>query len=363
VRFDAWRKRQITRCAGELGLSSDSIVHPVITFELSDGCSVGCWFCGISADKFKGAWPYEPNQHLWHEVLRHSVEFFGPAAATGFCYWATDPSDNPDYPRFIDDFFHMTGILPQTTTAAPLKDVALTRQVLTLSATYRTTVNRFSVLNKKGVRKIHETFTPDELLGVELVTQNREAAVPKAVAGRARLRATERAAELSDEHTTIACVTGFLVKMPLGLVQLVTPCRSTDETPDGYFIMAERRFSDGPSFAKALRELEESMALELGMGDTLALRRDVQLEKIDGGFTLRDKSWLHTVNNDFATRLAEILTAGTYTIQEAYDVLLRDGVDVFELAELLDWMFEKALLNEDPKHPGIRGLPNWQAAA
>ncbi len=277
LQFDTWRKRQITRCQGELRLSAASVVHPVVAFELSDGCSVGCWFCGISADKFKGYWPYEANRKLWREILGHTVSFFGAAAATGFCYWATDPCDNPDYPAFIDDFYHATGTVPQTTTAAPLKDVALTRRVLELSNTYRTTVNRFSVLNKKGVRRIHEAFTADELLGVELVLQNREATSLKANAGRARLRAAGKSDELADDHTTLACVTGFLVKLPAGLVQLVTPCRSSDETPDGYYIHAERRFSDGATFAKALRDLQEFMTLQIGMDDTLALRRDLKV--------------------------------------------------------------------------------------
>jgi radical SAM family RiPP maturation amino acid epimerase len=362
-RFDKWRKRQISRCESELGLSATAIVHPVVAFELSDGCSVGCWFCGISADKFKGHWPYEPNQHLWRDILKEVAAFFGKAAATGFCYWATDPSDNPDYPRFIEDFYHAIGVLPQTTTAVPLRNVELTRSILALNDKHRTTINRFSVLTKKTLNRIHETFTADELVGVELVLQSREATVAKSVSGRARERVESKAKELTEDHTTIACVTGFLVKLPAGLIQLVTPCRSTAETPNGYHIMAERRFHDAKSFAAALRELEQCMVVEAGSGDTLALRRDLILEQTEEGFTIRDARFAHSFAASFAPRLGEMLQSGNYTFQQAYDILLREGADVFELAETIDWMFATGLFNEDPKHPGIRGIRAMPVAA
>lgn len=53
-RFHAWRERQIRRCNDQLGVSAASLTHPIIAFELSEGCSVGCWFCGLSADRFTG---------------------------------------------------------------------------------------------------------------------------------------------------------------------------------------------------------------------------------------------------------------------------------------------------------------------
>jgi len=46
-RLHAWRQRQIRRARGELGATGSVITHPILAFELSAGCSVGCWFCGI----------------------------------------------------------------------------------------------------------------------------------------------------------------------------------------------------------------------------------------------------------------------------------------------------------------------------
>ena len=118
--------------------------------------------------------------------LGQSVELFGPAAQAGFCSWATDPSDNPDYPRFLEDYYAVTGALPQTTTALPLANLDFTRAVLRLSEHYRGLPNRFSILTLNAFDAVHETFTAEELLHVELVLLNRESLTSKAVAGRAQ---------------------------------------------------------------------------------------------------------------------------------------------------------------------------------
>nr|WP_244662104.1 radical SAM family RiPP maturation amino acid epimerase [Mesorhizobium huakuii] len=189
-RFHAWRERQIRRCDGELGGSAPSVTHPVIAFELSEGCTVGCWFCGLSADRFEGYYEYsEEHAELWRGVVGVASEMFGSAARTGFCYWATDPIDNPDYDRFLFDYYQITGALPQTTTAAPLKDQALTRRVLELFKRYRGVTNRFSVLSTNHLNQIHEAFSPEDLMGVELVLQGKEALTAKAFR---RARARER---------------------------------------------------------------------------------------------------------------------------------------------------------------------------
>ena len=74
------------------------------------------------------------NARLWRAILDHWVDLFGTAAQTGFCYWATDPADNPDYPRFIEDYHAATGNLPQTTTAAPLRDLLVSGPLGSASA-------------------------------------------------------------------------------------------------------------------------------------------------------------------------------------------------------------------------------------
>ena len=165
----------------------------MIAFELSKGCTFGCWFCGISAASYEGHLPYDgAGRALWRDVLASAASLLGPAMQTGTCYWATDPSDNPDYTRFLDDFREITGALPQTTTAGAIRDVRWTREVLAQAATGPATPTRFSVLSNGMLRRIHETFAAEELLSVELVLHNPESALGVARSGRALGREARR---------------------------------------------------------------------------------------------------------------------------------------------------------------------------
>ncbi len=220
--FDAWRLRQMERLRGELGANADGITHPAIAFEVSEGCSVGCRFCSISAEKFRGYWPYRPNRHAWHAILEHTVDFLGAGAGAGFCYWASDPSDNPDYPDFILDFHKATGSIARTTTVVPLKNIGLTRLAMSLYDQHRTVTNRFSVLNRKYLLRVHETFTADELLGVELVIQTPDSFGSKSLAGRAIENAGKKKEKLIS-GAAIACVSGFLVFLLAGFRSLPRP--------------------------------------------------------------------------------------------------------------------------------------------
>lgn len=74
--------------------------------------------------------------------------------------------------------------MPQTTTAAPLKDQALTKRVLELFKRYGGVTNRFSVLSTNHLNQIHAAFSPEDLMGVELILQGNEAPTAKAFTGR-----------------------------------------------------------------------------------------------------------------------------------------------------------------------------------
>ncbi|WP_108658977.1 radical SAM family RiPP maturation amino acid epimerase [Acuticoccus kandeliae] len=361
-RFDRWRTRQVARSMSELGGSADAIVHPVVAFELSDGCSVGCWFCGISADRFAGNFPYTPEHAtLWQGVVGTMHDLFGTAVQTGFCYWATDPCDNPDYDRFIEDYYHITGALPQTTTAAPLKDPALTRRILALFDQYRTVTNRFSVLSVKHMDKIHAAFTPEELLGVELVLQNREALAAKANAGRARerilkLRAAgkpDKIATIEIDHTTIACVSGFLVSMPKRRIQLVSPVPGSERYPRGYRIFDERNFTDAASFRAAIESLiDEHMPTDVPGWWPARFREDLEYSPQDTGFLLRSRCMEHVVTNAACgKRVGGMLHEGDRTIREIVATLVDEGASMFTVADMLDTVYMSGLL-EEPDRPG-----------
>lgn len=356
-RFQAWRERQMRRVTSECGVSGGSITHPVAAFELSEGCSVGCWFCGISADKYKGSLSYSGEvRERWRGVLKSMVRHFGPAAQSGFCYWGTDPMDNPDYPRFIEDYYELTGYLPQTTTAAPLKNVALTREVMDIFWKYRSITNRFSVLSKKMLRRVHDEFTADELMPVELVLQNKEALMSKAKAGRAR----ERQQKLRDsgkddqislknaDHTTIACVSGFLVNMVTGTVQLVTPTRPSDRWPKGYKVLGERHFETAAEFDAALSDIQDrEVQTELDGTQPAVLRSDLRYEPSDAGFELVSASSRHACEGvPFAAELGRLVSSGNETYGSVLRSLVGRGEDVLLVNQVLDDLYQNGVFED-----------------
>jgi radical SAM family RiPP maturation amino acid epimerase len=344
--FDAWRTRQVKRLVGEIGPNAISHTHPVIAFELSEGCSVGCWFCGISAEKFRGHWPYAPNQATWRATLDETVKFFGPAATTGFCYWATDPSDNPDYPEFILDYYQRTGGMPQTTTAAPLKNVAQTRKVMDLFNKYRTVTNRFSILNRKYLQRVHDTFTADELLGVELVLQSSGSYAAKSLSGRAIEKAA-RKPDVTVEDSTIACVTGFLVSMPLGRVQLITPTRATKAVPNGYYILGERHFSTPAEYGEALRDLAaEHISTDMKADDRLMFRPDMEIEFLPDGVTIKDHCWTHSVRGSHGRVIGETIASGEARVSELFGRVADADGDLLRLGASLEKLFNSGVLQE-----------------
>ncbi len=363
-RFHAWRQRQIRRATSELGAESAEITHPILAFELSAGCSVGCWFCGISADRFQGNFLYsDENAGLWRSILGHAVELFGTAAQTGFCYWGTDPSDNPDYPRFIEDYCISTGSLPQTTTAAPLRSLDFTREVLRLSDRYGGLVNRFSILSLKVFDAVHETFSAEELMSVELVLQNRESLTAKALAGRARERHQKQRSTgktgsietIEGGQSTIACVSGFLVNLVNRTIQLVTPTRSGERWPLGYRVHGERRFVTARDFRLAIEDvININMPKELGHGDVVSFRDDLIYARSPDGFELS------TANGRFelggflgAGQLGDLIRQSDKTAGEIHVMLTRAGADFLVTADALQQLFDCGLLNEDPKLGGI----------
>ncbi|WP_457812392.1 radical SAM family RiPP maturation amino acid epimerase [Sinorhizobium meliloti] len=355
-RFQTWRERQILRCDTELGATAQSITHPIIAFELSDGCTGGCWFCGVSADPFNGYFEYtDDHANLWRGVVGVASELFGSAARTGFCYFATEPMDNPQYDRFLQDYYQITDALPQTTTAAPLKDQPLTRRVLELFRRHRCVPNRFSVLNRQQLDQIHAAFSPEELLGVELVLQSKEAGTPKALAGRARkqkLRGEDNndvVAGSDNNHTTIACVSGFLVNMPRGEIKLVTPVPGSERWPLGYRIVEKRLFKTVDEFRESLQGLiDDHMHESLLPNQMIRFRRDLQYESGNPHFHLRSRNVHYTVADNVAPiSLGDIIASGDLTASQVIARAVTDGSNALRVASWLDDMFMKGLIEED----------------
>ncbi len=365
-RHRVWRERQIRRTMGHLGARShDGIVHAPFAIELCDGCSVGCWFCGVSAKKKGGDHLYTPNNAVeWREILQALRERLGPAAGTGFLYWASDPLDNPDYELFAADFARICGRFPQTTTSIAHRHCERVRSLLRLSMEMGCTINRFSILSLSAFNTIMEYFTPEELLYCELVCQNNEATLMQSSAGRARgnQRLKAKAAQLEDSAAwsetpgTIACVSGFLVNMVTRSIRLITPCPASPLWPNGYWILDERTFSSATHFAELLDEMvEDNCRGHLRHDDLVRFRADIRHESTPQGFILHSYGSVKTYGrpqsppSEFLRELGETIAAGKSSAGKiALDFEDRHGRPPEETFILLNRLFNNGDIHEEP---------------
>ena len=336
-------------------------MHAPFAIELCKGCTVNCWFCGVDAEEYDGYATFDAEtETLWRELLRVLDRNLGREFAEhGFCYWATEPFDNPDYEKFVDAFHDELGYLPQTTTAIPVKDPERTRRYLEFVKTRNSFVQRFSVTTKKDFERIHEFFDPEELLLVELIPQFENRASPKATAGRTRKLVVDRLDagkkvpfEYDLESTgSIACVSGFLINLPERSIRLITPCRATDQWPLGYRILAETTFesaADVDAFVK--RCFEERMPQVLEEGDPVGLLHpeSTVIEVVDestlaiagGGLRITMKGI------DGARDFADRLRAGAETLEDFVTGRIDAGYDATESLLVMNRIFRTGVLRD-----------------
>lgn len=294
--YRRWRARQRARSAYASGAFVAPLqLHLPFAIELTRGCSLGCWFCGLAAVPLEAVLRTDPDH--WESLLRALREEFGAFAKRGFLFWATDPLDHPDYEAHAEAFHRICGRFPVTTTAAPLADAARTRRLAAraFAADCPPEGVRFSVVSRRQLDRIHAAFSAEELVDITLVLVNRESLLALAEAGHARVKARRRPEraeferrKLSDSdddemmsHRTIACVSGFLIDPIAGRIRLISPQPSSDRWPDGYVVFDEMAYETVHEFASALKTM-----IERNMGDDpperLRLQGGVTLEEVPG---------------------------------------------------------------------------------
>lgn len=360
-RFRKWRARQIGRNALE-GFTRD-IIHAPLAIELTEGCSVGCWFCGVGAGGLVDTWRYTPEHAaVWRDVLAVLRDTIGGAAQRGFCYWATDPLDNPDYERFALDFCDVVGLFPSTTTAQPLNNPARTRRLLALSSERGCSTNRFSILSEGMLRRVCDEFSADELIDVEMVPVMRDSLIPKADSGAFRLRARNQPKLLDHEQRkvasaaelpgTIACVSGFLLNMPRRRVQLVSPCQATDRWPLGYIVFSERSFTSAADLARALEAMSAAcMPLVVPSAEVARLNPVFSCAPSEAGCDIVTPTTTVRVQQPqmpayVASIVSQLREGKKSPRQIAFAAFYEHGVSEHTTLETIDHLFDRGVLAE-----------------
>ena len=358
-RWHAWRSRQIARMSSQFGAGLLRVLlHPPFACELSRGCSVGCWFCGVGALKLGDHFEYTPdNAALWRELLAVMRKFTGAASGgLAFLYWATDPLDNPDYEKFAFDFRQVFARYPDLTTSQPVKHIERVRRLIGLSAEHEEFYIRFSVLTLRHLYALHAEFSAEELAAVSLIPRNKGSLAPIALVGNARepepLRV--RATPVSQDET-IACVSGFLLNMVDRTVQLITPCPVSERWPLGYIVYERSEFTDARDLERTVeRMIATHMHTDVPTDRPLRFRTDLRYSPRSDGFLLASPHLtLAFRDNPLMEVLGDLVNQGTMCLNDVTRYF-RDEFDVDEdvCRNWVGLLFENGVLDEDPLSGG-----------
>jgi radical SAM family RiPP maturation amino acid epimerase len=359
-RFAAWRDRQIARSSTIFRRTYDLYTpHILFAIELSKGCSVGCWFCGVSAPKLGAQFLHTlPNRRLLVDVLSSLEKYTVPAAGSrGFLYWATDPLDNPDFEKFCLDFEQVFGRFPIVTTAQPQRDVERTRGLLELAISRGAEKIRFSTSTLRQLDRVHREFSAEELGWVDIIAINQGSILRPSASGRARERYLKKGGEHLEwaqavADTSISCVSGFLINMVDQTVKLTTPCPSSDRWPLGYYLYDERTFTSGSDLDRIVEEMiARHMPLEAPADDVLRFRTDLAYRGTDDGFVLDGRYGTSSMtDNPLLRDVGDAIAEGSQTPMQ----IARCFAESYGLGEALPlgWiaqLFNLGLIDEEPR--------------
>jgi radical SAM family RiPP maturation amino acid epimerase len=359
-KFDAWRLRRISAVRSELGWFSYVLDHPILAFELGDGCSVGCWFCAFASRKLTQNFDYTEHRDFFRQVAQICVDLFGPnQASMALLYYGTEPHDNPHYLDFVKDYTEITGH-PVCTSTAVVHDTAWMRELIAFYRQYQAPWPRLSVLSKAMLHKIHDLYSPEELRDVELLMQVKTGPRRKVTAGRI-LKEQGGMRERAEGHYldgivpqgSIACVTGFLINMVRGSIQLVSPCYTCQKWPYSYRIFDEATFTDAEGFRQAMETLIARNMPENPPKDMLMqFRDDLAYRPTEEGFDLVSPNQVHHFRQKtLHSPLGKLIAEGTHTYDDLYDLMMDHGnINPMSVIAMVKKLFDDGFLNEVYAH-------------
>ncbi len=354
--FDAWRMRRIAAVRSELGFFGHFIDHPILAFELGDGCSVGCWFCAFAARKLTKNLDYAESADYFRQITQTCVDLFGKdQASMTLLYYGTEPHDNPNYLNYVKDFEAITGNTVCTSTTAGT-DTKWMREMIEYYRHETHPWPRLSVLSKGMMYKIHESYSPQELRDVELLMQMRENPRKKVTGGRIleedagmRDRADGNYLEEVVPQGSIACVSGFLINLVNRTIQVISPCYTSKRWAYGYRIFDETTFSDASDFRRAIQYLmDRNMPASPLPNDRARFRDDLVYHATAEGFDLVSPNQIHHfTGKEVYAPLGKLIAEGTHSFSDLYDLMLEQhGVNPMLAVAVTQTLFDGGYLDE-----------------
>ena len=340
----AYLERTRNRCQMEshvLRAAQNFHYAPMVT-ELSRGCSLACDFCGLAAEKWTGNAAYDGE--LWRAMLRASLELIGPAVGECLCYFATEPMDHPDYEKYILDQAEVSGSFPQTTTAAADRDPERTRRLMRLLGEDRLRDQdrlRFSVRSLGHFHRLVKIFSPEELVHVDLLPNNRESVFPVSDSGRSLNKAGTRL----KLRYSIACVAGLRVDLVDRSMSFIEPVLPSETFPCGFRILETAVFEGADSFREKMSALFARHApARLPVDQPIRIHPEVRVLKDDGQIRLAGDGVDFRVKDDPRTAQAlDRLREGAAAEALFREMRLSEKA-AEEMSELMNSMFQQGYL-------------------
>lgn len=345
-----WSRQVHKRCRMESRQirNHGAVYYYPLVFELSDGCSVQCPFCGVDAPRFRGNFAYTPeNAGLWREILKAGVRYLGRVGGAGACYMATEPFDNPDYEKFVYDFRSVTGLVPQTTTAIADREPERIRAYMKELGpdAMRKAALRFSVRSLRQLEKIQEIYRLDELKDIELLPGNPESTTKYSLSGRA-IRLCERMGQEGREKFIrygITCTAGLRVNMVRKTMEFMEPELPSPEHPNGYSIRETLTFTDAGEFEENMKRLFGTWArAELPEDRPLYFNAACRItEKEDAVEFWGDGVGCSLVKDEDFLRAVRLVRETPVTFEELCRTLLAQDRRALLLWQKLQYLYER----------------------
>lgn len=316
---EIWRYSNTVRnrCRMEsclLRLHANVYFSPVC-FELSDGCSVQCPFCGFAAKPWTSDFRYtEENRKLWRAVVQISRELLGAVVDYAPCYFATEPLDNPDYEMFLLDMRGISGHAPQTTTALAEKYPERIRSIMRSLGEEELAGNaslRISIRSIAQFRQIMKLYSAEELEHVELLPNNPESVYIYSASGKAAKGQTTQP-ERKRARYSISCCAGILVNMVQKTMAFVEPELPDAEHPLGISTKKSISFQDAGSYREGLISLFRAYAFgRLPYLVPVRFNRHIRIEENAQGIRLcGDETWYQVERTPVIENTFEQLVGG-----------------------------------------------------